>query len=183
MMLGHWFRNGLKPGRSKHFLATEQEFWQLVKEEASDDSETLMIKAEKILEAARNDRPGGETISPIAEVVPRVIHNLEQAHQNQGLAGISTGLWALDAILGGFQSSDLIILAGRPGTGKTSLGMHFATHAARQDHRCLVFSVEMSEEQLVTRMLATQSRIPAHRLRTGKIYGQDIEVGLIDHVR
>jgi replicative DNA helicase len=94
---------------------------------------------------------------------------LERLHSNKGeLRGVPTGFKDLDNLLSGFQNSDLIILAARPSVGKTTLALDFARLAATKHNvGVAVFSLEMSSQQLVDRMLAAESRISAWQLRTG----------------
>ena len=94
---------------------------------------------------------------------------LERLHSNKGeIRGVPTGFKALDDMLSGFQNSDLIILAARPSVGKTTLALDFARLAAtRQNVGVAIFSLEMSSQQLVDRMLAAESRVSAWQLRTG----------------
>lgn len=96
---------------------------------------------------------------------------LERLHKAEGeLRGVTTGFPALDNILAGLQNSDLIILAARPSMGKTSLALDIARQAAIKSKVPVgVFSLEMSSQQLVDRMLAAQSHVDAWKLRTGKL--------------
>ena len=88
--------------------------------------------------------------------------------------GVPSGFTFIDRMLGGFQKSDLIILAGRPGMGKTSFAVSVAQNAAtRFDARVAVFSLEMSNEQLVQRLLAMETGVDSHRLRMGQIYDEE----------
>jgi replicative DNA helicase len=114
-----------------------------------------------------------------------------RAHQRDGsLSGLATGLIDLDAKLGGLQPSDLIILAGRPGMGKTALATNIAYNVAKawsgevrpDGHTATVnggivgfFSLEMSAEQLATRILAEQTKIPSNKIRRGGIDANDFE--------
>ncbi|MBC6404086.1 MAG: replicative DNA helicase [Hyphomonadaceae bacterium] len=108
-----------------------------------------------------------------------------------GLSGIATGLIDLDKKLGGFHRSDLIIIAGRPSMGKTALATNIAYHCARNfkaretetgiskavnGARVGFFSLEMSSEQLATRIVAEQSGVPSHKLRRGEIDARDYEL-------
>ena len=85
------------------------------------------------------------------------------------LMGVPTGFTMLDKLLGGFQQSDLIILAGRPGMGKTSLGLSVAQSSAPLQRPSSVFSLEMGNEQLVQRLLSMETGIDSHRLRLGDV--------------
>ncbi len=105
---------------------------------------------------------------------------LERLHDSKDeIRGVSTGFKDLDNKLAGFQKSDLIILAARPSVGKTSLALDIARRAA-MNHQVPVgiFSLEMSSQQLVDRMLAAESRVDSWKLRTGKLT-TDEEFGLI----
>ena len=85
-------------------------------------------------------------------------------------AGVPTGLKTLDAKTGGLQPSDLILVAGRPGTGKTSLALCFIEHAAlREGKTCAIFSLEMSELQLVQRLISMTAEIDGNRIRRGRL--------------
>ena len=94
--------------------------------------------------------------------------------QNRGLTGISTGLIDLDNATNGLQKSDLIYLAARPSMGKTALALNIAVNAARSGKVVVVFSLEMSKEQLHTRMLSSGSRVPATKINTGDLSDDDI---------
>ena len=92
----------------------------------------------------------------------------------EGVTGVPTGFYDLDELMAGLQPSDLIVIAGRPSMGKTSLALGMAQHAAVH-HRSVVgiFSLEMSKAQLVLRMLSSEARVDSHMLRTGKLQKED----------
>jgi replicative DNA helicase len=120
------------------------------------------------------------------EALTEAIKMAGEANQRDGtLSGMATGMTDLDRMMGGLQKSDLIILAGRPGSGKSSLGMNIAFHVARtyrgeptpdghqktlDGGRVAFFSLEMSAEQLATRILSEQSEIPSSDIRRGNIH-------------
>jgi len=136
------------------------------------DAETILDRAEQRLFSLKLDlRTGRDVVVPLSNVLPRYMAQLEERSRHPGVsAGLSSGFIGLDAILGGFHAGDLVIVAGRPGMGKTSLAMNFAEHAAltlRQP--VLVFSMEMPIDQLVTRLLASFGRIPQSHLRSGEL--------------
>ena len=96
-----------------------------------------------------------------------------QKHENL-IRGVPSGFPQLDSLLAGFQKSDLIILAARPSMGKTALALDIARHTATKHGTSVgIFSLEMSSQQLVDRMLAAQAGVDSWRLRTGKIKGED----------
>jgi replicative DNA helicase len=102
--------------------------------------------------------PAYDRISKIADFKGRI------------LGGLATGFPELDNILAGFQKSDLIVLASRPGYGKSSLALNIAYHVARQEKQAVgIFSLEMSREQIAERLIASQSKIDLWRLRTGRL--------------
>jgi replicative DNA helicase len=105
----------------------------------------------------------------------QVINRIEYLHRHKGqVLGVPSGFSELDRILGGFQKSDLIVLAARPGVGKTSLALNIALNAAkRYGQKVAFFSLEMSSEQLVQRLLSSETGVNQQRLRTGDIQDQD----------
>ena len=127
----------------------------------------------------------GQGFQPFARALTDAVDMAASAYQRDGgLSGISTGLKDLDEKMGGLQSSDLIILAGRPAMGKTSLATNIAYNIAKAykaEHLAdgsvkvtdggvvAFFSLEMSAEQLATRIISEQAMIPSERIRRGKI--------------
>ncbi len=111
----------------------------------------------------------------LAELVKDSFKRIEQLSENKGLVtGVPTGFAELDRLLAGLQPSDLIIVAGRPSMGKTALALNIAVHAAaRASVPVGVFSLEMSKEQLATRMLCSEARVNASKLRTGYLSDRD----------
>ena len=102
---------------------------------------------------------------------------LDELHKDKGkIRGIPTGFKDIDNVLAGFQRSDLIILAARPSMGKTALSLNFAHNVAVSAKQpVLIFSLEMSKEQLVDRLLAMESGVNAWNLRTGNLTDDDLE--------
>ncbi len=111
----------------------------------------------------------------IREIVKESFRTIDQLSQSQDLVtGVPTGFVDLDERTSGLQKGDLIIVAARPAMGKTSLCLNIAQHAALKASETVgVFSLEMSKEQLVLRMLCADARVDAHRLRTGKLAEKD----------
>ncbi|MBI1239711.1 MAG: replicative DNA helicase [Alphaproteobacteria bacterium] len=133
--------------------------------------------AEKALYGiAEKGKFGGGFLS-MREALKAALLSAETAYQRKSqTTGVPTGFRLLDYMLGGLQRSDLIILAGRPGMGKTSLATNIAVNAARarladpQDGgACAFFSLEMSATQLATRVMAEYAQVPSEKLRTGKM--------------
>lgn len=139
-------------------------------------AEQQLEKAEQYLfNLAENDT--AETgLKGFKHVLAGAIEMAELAAKNDGhLSGVSTGLTDLNKLMGGLHRSDLLILAGRPGMGKTALATNMAFHAAtttrtgEQAVPVAFFSLEMSAEQLGTRILAEQSELDSNAIRTGKL--------------
>lgn len=116
-------------------------------------------------------------IISIETILEQSFDRLDELHKDKGqIRGVPTGYKDLDATLAGFQRSDLIILAARPSMGKTALALNLAHNVAVQSQLpVLVFSLEMSKEQLVDRMLAMESGVDAWALRTGNLSDNDFE--------
>jgi len=140
----------------------------------SQDAGDVVNEAEKLIFAIAERRLEQDLVA-ISDVVPRVIDDIKELHARSGeVLGVPSGFKLLDKILGGFQKSDLIILAARPGMGKTSLALNIALNAAK-NHRAqiAIFSLEMSREQLVQRLLSQEAGLDSQKLRLGQIYGEE----------
>ena len=124
-----------------------------------------------------SQRHVGQDITSLETILAESFDRLDELHKDKGkIRGVSTGFRDLDNILAGFQRSDLTILAARPSMGKTALALNFAhSVAVKPDQSVLVFSLEMSKEQLVDRMLAMESGVNAWNLRTGNLSDNDFE--------
>ncbi len=115
-------------------------------------------------------------IEPVAERVLARVKEYQESGATHGLTGLSTGFTQLDELTSGLQRTDLVIVAGRPAMGKTAFCLTVAQNAAlRSGSVVALFSLEMSKEQLVTRMLASEAHINAHRFRTGHLMGTEWE--------
>ncbi len=108
---------------------------------------------------------------PVRDVLAEAFDRIDELHREKGkLRGLSTGFVELDNILAGLQKADLVILAARPSVGKTSLALDVARHVATRDKIPVgIFSLEMSKEQLVDRLLCSEAGIDLWRMRTGRL--------------
>ncbi|HAU1903121.1 TPA: replicative DNA helicase [Legionella pneumophila] len=111
----------------------------------------------------------------IKSILVRAVEKIDALYHNgDAITGLATGLSDLDEMTSGLQPSDLIIVAGRPSMGKTTLVMNMAEHAAiKADRPVLVFSMEMPADSLAMRMMSSLGRIDQHRIRTGKLDDND----------
>jgi replicative DNA helicase len=139
--------------------------------EESEDSERLLDSAEtEVLGISQSSRQKSfEWINPI---LTETFQELERLHRtsHEGITGVASGFRALDDILAGFQRSDLIVLAGRPSMGKTAFALNLARNAAvEREVPVGFFSLEMSNQQLVQRLLCAEARVDAQKLRSGRL--------------
>ncbi|MCR5610292.1 MAG: replicative DNA helicase [Clostridiales bacterium] len=118
-------------------------------------------------------RSSEENIEPIAPVYGRVYHRVGELMKLSGQAtGLPTGFYDLDELTSGLHRSDLIIIAGRPASGKSTLALNIASHAAlREGATVAFFNLEMSKEQLAMRVMATETGIPLQSIKTGRTDG------------
>lgn len=138
--------------------------------EDTDDVDEVVDRAEQTLFAVSQRRIARDLV-PIKQVIGEYYDRIDYLYQHRGeLIGVPTGFLLLDRLLGGLQPSDLIIVAGRPSTGKTSLVLSIAQSAARKhNQRVALFSLEMSSEQVVQRLISAETGIDSQRLRQGDL--------------
>ena len=142
-------------------------------EDRGDVDSVIDFAESSIFEISENKiRP---TFYPIGKIIESNIDVLEERQGNRALVtGVASGFTKLDELTAGFQKSDLVILAGRPGMGKTALALNIAKNAAVDANiPVAIFSLEMSKEQLSLRMLSSEARIDSSRLRRGFISQDD----------
>jgi replicative DNA helicase len=109
-----------------------------------------------------------------AELLNDIFFELKEKSLNPTLSGLSSGFYDLDSLIQGFQKSDLIIIAGRPSMGKTALSLNIALNIIKGSQLpILFFSLEMSKEQIMYRLLAMETNIDQRKLRSGKLYQTD----------
>jgi len=150
----------------------------------SEDPEVLLDTAEKkIFSIAQKGLT--QHFLPIKESLAEAFERIDKLSKHkEGIRGVPTGFTALDNMLAGFQKSDLIILASRPSMGKSAMAMNIASHIAISEKIPVgIFSLEMSRDQLVDRLIAEQAGIDLWRLRTGKLSaeGNDNDFARIQH--
>ncbi|MDB5170726.1 MAG: Replicative helicase, partial [Candidatus Saccharibacteria bacterium] len=159
----------------RRLIAVSKDMVNLGYDESKQLNELVEEAETKLFEVSqthvKQDMVSLETI--LAESFDR----LDDLHKDkQKIRGVPTGLKDVDHILAGFQKSDLVILAARPSMGKTALALNFAHNIAVQaELPVLVFSMEMSKEQLVDRLLSMESGVDAWALRTGNLTDADFE--------
>lgn len=142
--------------------------------EEDEDINVVIDRAEQTLFAISEQRTTRD-LTPVKQIAEEYLARIEELHaRDQDIVGVPTGFIDLDRLLGGLNKSDLVILAARPGMGKTSLQNAVALTAAKTyNKRIAIFNLEMSGEQLVQRMLAAETRIDIQRLRRGNLHDHE----------
>ena len=142
--------------------------------EDQGDIDVLVDEAEQAIFDIAGSKSSQNFVS-IKQIVPQAFATVENLFKRKELiTGVPTGYYEIDKMTAGLQSSDLIIIAARPSMGKTAFAMNIAQHAAMIEKRGVgIFSLEMSKEQLVMRLLSSVGKIDSQRIRTGKLHNDD----------
>lgn len=158
-----------KKSTLRRLLSSAADITSLALDEENDVDEVLDKAEQRLFSVSQQYIKANFT--PIKSVLDEAFERIDELHRERGkLRGVPTGYNDLDSLLGGLQKSDLVVLAARPSVGKTSLAMDMARQAAV---KCKVpigiFSLEMSKEQLVDRMICSEAGVDLWRMRTGKL--------------
>ena len=139
-----------------------------------DETQAVLEGAEKAIYDITM-RKGGEELQPIQPVLLTTFEKIELLVKNNGrIEGVPTGYTELDDMTTGLHSGELVLVAGRPSMGKTSIGMNFIENAAiRAGKKAAVFSLEMPAEQLAMRMLCTEAQVDMQRVRRGQLSDEE----------
>ena len=145
-------------------------------QEGIGEAAAILEAAEQKIYAVRRGQSAQDMV-PLRMVLPEVLDRLSEMSESESrLPGLSTGLSAVDRKITGLNKSDLILLAARPGMGKTSFALNVALNVAKSEKKTVaVFSLEMSREQLATRLLSSEACVESGRLRTGSLRETDWE--------
>jgi len=141
--------------------------------EPEDVSEALDA-AEQLIYGISN-RSLRDHLSPVSELAPGALEMIQRLYEQEGeVTGVETGFEDLDKLTTGFHKSDLVVLAARPAMGKTAMALNAIWHAAGEKKAPVaIFSLEMSKEQLVQRLISQTTRIPTQSLRSGNVKAED----------
>ncbi len=158
-----------KKAMMRSLIEAASDIGEMSYDEAQDIDELLNNAEKRIYEVTSS--PSVRKFIPIGSALTEAWERFDNLHKGEyEMRGIPTGFQALDNMLAGFQRSDLVILAARPSMGKTALALDIARQTAIKHGTPVgIFSLEMSSQQLVDRMLAAEARVDAWKLRTGKI--------------
>jgi len=159
----------------RRLISASNEIAQIGHDEKRSIAELVEEAEAKLFEVSQ--RHVGNDISSMESILADSFDRLDSLHKDKGtIRGVPTGYKDLDGKLAGFQKSDLIILAARPSMGKTAMALNLAQNIAiKSEKAVLLFSLEMSKEQLVDRMLASEAGVNSWNLRTGNLSDSDFE--------
>ena len=141
--------------------------------DAPDDLSQVIGEAEQTLFNVTEKKLSSDFVSA-NDLLTDSFAELQELSQRKGkLAGVPTGFKDLDDLFNGLRGGDLIIIAARPGVGKTSFALNLAVNAAKRDTRVAFMSLEMGANQLIQRVLCTEAQLNLSKVRSGRIAGQD----------
>ncbi|HYE59698.1 MAG TPA: replicative DNA helicase [Candidatus Kapabacteria bacterium] len=160
----------LRKATLRKLLQAAGHITQLGFQEEAENIDTVLDEAQKHLYGV-TQKHLKQTFSPIRSVLSEAFDRIDELHREKGkIRGIPTGFRQLDGLLAGLQKSDLVILAARPSVGKTSFALDIARYAAvKQKVPVGLFSLEMSKEQLVDRLLCSEAGVDLWKMRTGNL--------------
>lgn len=187
--LHDFFAYAVNPANLPHWLDTLRRYWEL--RQVITTCGEISIRGRQVVEAdveeflqevegtflKLSESRVTKGLRPAADIVGDAVMKLESLIENPAsTTGIPSGFVDLDKVTSGWQRSDLIVFGARPAMGKTAFALNLAANAAiNSEHYCAFFSLEMSAEQLIQRMLAMNARIQAHRFRDGQMDVRDFE--------
>ncbi len=162
-----------KKATLRRLIKASREIGELAMAE-SDEVVNIVDSAEKRLFAVAKQY-SQDAFAPLRDVLSSSFDRIDELHKNKGkLRGVPTGFKGLDSKLAGLQASDLVVLAARPSMGKTALALNIARNAAVKSRVSVgIFSLEMSKEQLVDRLLSLEAGVDSWKLRTGQLAEAD----------
>lgn len=170
---GHYARTVREQAALRKLIRASEEIAQSCYQHKQPLDEIMEGAEKKIFDAVKT-RSVEESV-PIADIVVSVFDKIEKASKNKGnVTGIASGFYDLDYKTSGFQNSDLVLVAARPSMGKTAFALNILQYVTIRNHvPAAIFSLEMSKEQLVNRLLSMESRVDAQLMRTGNLKSGD----------
>jgi len=163
--------------RGKALLRAVIDVGSRITEDAFREPENVseaLDSAEQLIYGVSN-RTLREHLAPVSELAPGALEMIQRLYEQEGeVTGVETGFEDLDRLTTGFHKSDLVVLAARPAMGKTAMALNAIWHASGEKKMPVaIFSLEMSKEQLVQRLISQTTRIPAQALRSGSVKAED----------
>lgn len=156
--------------KRRQIIQSGHEIVQLGYETSEPLEEVLNASEQKLFEISH--KRTDDSTQELGDTLFSCFANIELLSSGKKMAGLASGFYDLDAMTGGFSREDLIIVAGRPSMGKTSIALGIARHVANNEP-VVIFSLEMSKEQLGNRYLSSESGIPSEKLRNGQLNDAD----------
>lgn len=165
-----------KKGTLRRLISSAGEISTLAFKEEGDVESILDLAEQRLFSVSQKHLK--QNFVPITSILHETFERIDELHRDRGkLRGLSTGFVDLDKLLGGLQKSDLFILAARPSMGKTSLALDLIRNVAVNSKTPVgIFSLEMSKDQLVDRLLSAQSNVNLWKIRTGHLGDEDFEL-------
>ena len=160
----------------RSLIRTTEDIANRCYQDSANVAELMDDTERKVFELVQG-RASSENFTPIKEVALETLESIQKAAQNNSdVTGISTGFIDLDYRTAGLQPSDLILIAARPSMGKTAFALNIAENVAMINHiPTAIFSLEMSKEQLVMRMLCTEARVESQKIKEGTLSDEEME--------
>lgn len=179
--VGHYADIVKKKATLRRLITAANEISNLGYEE-TEDIDSLLDQAEQRLFSI-SQKMQKQQFVPMTEILSQAFERIDELHRDRGkLRGVATGYPELDNVLAGLQKSDLIILAARPSVGKTSFALNMVANIAiKTKTPTAIFSLEMSKEQLVDRMICTEANVDLWKMRTGRLSDRDDDFPRIGH--
>lgn len=164
----------VKEKSTRRELIKKSELISKVAYTSPDKTDKILEYAEQLIFDISSSREQSD-ILPVGDILMSSYAEIVANSQNKGnLTGIPTGFVHLDRHMAGLQKSDLILIAGRPGMGKSSFAVNIAEHVAIEEHKTVaIFNLEMSRNQLLTRILCSQALVESHKINTGTLEEED----------
>lgn len=142
-------------------------------EEAGDVGDKLDVAEKRIFEVTEKKISG--SVTPVKDLITQAFENIESRKGGDGITGVPTGFMELDHMLCGLQKGEMVIVAGRPSMGKTSFALNIAENiGVKESLPVVIFSLEMSKQQLVERFLCSRSKVDAQMVRKGMLSTEDM---------
>jgi len=169
---GHYARIVHEQGMLRSIIRVGSEIFELGSRHPGTVPE-LLDRCEQLVFAIQQQRGGGE-FHLLKDILVNNFAKLDAMQQDQAVSGVASGFEPIDRLTGGFQPTNLIVLAARPGVGKTSLALNIAHNVAIGSKAPVaIFSLEMSAQELGERLLCSAARVSSHKVRTGTLSGDD----------
>ncbi len=169
----HYVRLVLEKSTLRQLAAAGNEISKMAVDQ-EDDLQTVLNKSEKSIFDIVMRRTGAESLESISTVLQRTYALVsEYARSKGGVTGVATGYYDLDNLLTGLHGGELILIGARPSMGKTSFAVNIATHAALNQKKVAIFSLEMPREQIALRMLCGDARVNMQNVRQGRLRDEE----------